>query len=60
MPFKDEPLSLTLDTLFVFTGASGGGCWARGSRGWEKESPGVQEHDEKPSRSPLTLFLALS
>eukprot|EP00983_Pelagomonas_calceolata_P001745 58087-Pelagomonas_calceolata.AAC.1 len=36
------------------TGASGGGfCWARGGGGREQETPGVQEHGEQPSRSPL-------
>eukprot|EP00983_Pelagomonas_calceolata_P009959 322929-Pelagomonas_calceolata.AAC.1 len=34
------PQSLTLDTLLVFTGASGGIYWARGGGGREKESPG--------------------
>eukprot|EP00983_Pelagomonas_calceolata_P066099 1148872-Pelagomonas_calceolata.AAC.1 len=30
-------------------GASGGGCWARGSGEREKESPGVQEHGGQPA-----------
>eukprot|EP00983_Pelagomonas_calceolata_P034197 1071552-Pelagomonas_calceolata.AAC.1 len=43
----------TKHALCLRGGFWGGGCWARGGGGWEKETPGVQEHGEQPSRSPL-------